>query len=240
MDITIKGEKRGIFGKNASRAIRREGKIPAIFYGANTASIPLTVAKTDIIRVLKSEAGENTIFKVSFNSESRDAMIKELQIDPVTDELLHVDLYQIAMDKIIRVSVPVVPVGEAVGVKSEGGFVDFINREVEIECLPKDIPENIEIDISSLHIHQSVKADDVKTPEGVEMLTEPDTVLILIDVPHKEEEIIEEVEEEEEVIAEGEEPEVIKKEKEEEEKEAEKKEEKEKGEEKKQKEKEKE
>lgn len=236
MGITIKGEKRGIFGKNASRAIRREGKVPAIFYGANIASIPLMVAKTDVIDILKSEAGENTIFKVSFNSESRDAMIKELQIDPVTDELLHVDLYQIAMDKVIRVSVPVVPVGEAVGVKSEGGFVDFMNREVEIECLPKDIPEHIEIDISSLHIHQSVKADDVKIPEGVEMLTEPDTVLILIDVPQKEE-IIEEVEVEEEVIAEGEEPEVIKKEKEEEEK---KKEEEEKREEKKQKEKEKE
>ena len=225
MGITIKGEKREVFGKNASRVIRREGKVPAIFYGANTASVPLMVAKTDIIKILKSEAGENTIFKVSFNSESRDAMIKELQVDPVTDELLHVDLYQIAMDKLIRVSVPVVPVGEAVGVKSEGGFVDFMSREVEIECLPKDIPEHIEIDISSLHIHQSVKAEDIKPPEGVEMLTEPDTVLVLIDVPQKEE-IIEEVEEEEEVIAEGEEPEVIKKEKEEEEKEEEKKEEK--------------
>jgi large subunit ribosomal protein L25 len=224
MGITIKGEKRGVFGKNASRAIRREGKVPAIFYGANTASIPLMVAKTDIIKILKSEAGENTIFKVSFNSENRDAMIKELQIDPVTDELLHVDLYQIAMDKVIRVSIPVVPVGEAVGVKSEGGFMDFMSREVEIECLPKDIPEHIEIDISSLHVHQSVKAEDIQTPEGVEMLTEPDTVLILIDVPQKEE-IIEEAEEEEEVIAEGEEPEVIKKEKEEEEKEEEKKEE---------------
>jgi len=117
--------------------------------------------------------------------------------------------------------------------------MDFMNREVEIECLPKDIPEHIEIDISSLHVHQSVKAEDVKPPEGVEILTELDTVLVLIDVPQKEE-IIEEVEEEEEVIAEGEEPEVIKKEKEEEEKEIEKKEEEEKGEEKKQKEKEKE
>lgn len=224
MAIMIKGEKREIFGKNASRAIRREGKVPAIFYGANTASIPLIVSKKDIIKILKSESGENTIFKVSFNSENRDAMIKELQIDPVTDELLHVDIYKIAMDKAIRVSVPIVPIGEAAGVKSEGGFVDFMNREVEIECLPKDIPEHIEIDISSLHIHQSVKVEDIRPPEGVEMLTEPDTVLILIDVPQKEE-IIEEVEEEEEVIAEGEEPEVIKKEKEEEEKEAEKKEE---------------
>jgi len=239
MGITIKGEKREVFGKNASRAIRREGKVPAIFYGANIPSIPLVVSKKDIIKILRSEAGENTIFKVSFNSENRDAMIKELQIDPVTDELLHVDLYQIAMDKVIRVSVPIVPVGEAEGVKSEGGFIDFINREVVIECFPKDIPENIEIDISSLHVHQSVKVEDVRPPEGVEIVTEPDAVLILIDVPHKEE-IIEEVEEEEEMIAEGEEPEVIKKEKEEEEKEEEKKEKEKKEEEKKEKGKEKE
>jgi large subunit ribosomal protein L25 len=237
MGIMIKGEARDVFGKNASRAIRREGKVPAIFYGANTASIPLMVAKKDIVKILKSEAGENTIFKVSFNSESRDTMIKELQIDPVTDELLHVDLYQIAMDKAIRVSVPVIPVGEAVGVKSEGGFIDFMNREIEIECLPKDIPEHIEIDISSLHVHQSVKVEDFRPPEGVEVVTEPDTVLILIDVPQKEE-IIEEVEEEEEVMAEGEEPEVIKKEKEEEEKEGEKKEKKEEEKEEKEKEKE--
>ena len=224
MGITIKGEKRKVFGKNASRTIRREGKVPAIFYGANISSIPLVVTKKDIIKILRSETGENTIFKVSFNSENRDVMIKELQIDPVTDELIHVDLYQIAMDKTIRVSVSVIPVGEAVGVKSEGGFVDFITREVEIECLPQDIPENIEIDISTLHVHQSVKMEDVSPPEGVEIITDPDTVLILIDVPQKEE-IIEEEKEEEEVIAEEEEPEVIKKEKEEEEKEEEKKEE---------------
>jgi len=218
MSFKIKGEKRKAFGKNASRAIRREGNVPAIFYGARTASVPLIVSKKEIIEILKSETGENTIFKISFNSESQDAMIKDLQVDPVTDEILHVDLYQIAMDKAIRVSVPIVTVGEAVGVKSEGGFIDFINREIEIECLPKDIPEHIEIDVSSLHVHQSVKIEDISPPEGVEVITEPDTVLILIDIPHKEE-IVEEVEEEEEVIAEGEEPEVIKKEKEEEEKE---------------------
>ena len=215
MGITIKGEKREVFGKNASRTIRREGKVPVIFYGENIPTIPLIVSKKDIIKILKSEAGENTIFKVSFNSESRDTMIKELQIDPVTDEILHVDFFQVAMDKAIRISVPVVPLGEAVGVKTEGGFIDFINRAVEVECLPKDIPEHIEIDVSSLHIHQSLKVEDIKPLEGVEIVTEQDAVLILINVPHKEEIVEEEVEEEEEIIAEGEEPAVIKKEKEE-------------------------
>lgn len=225
MGFKIKGEKREVFGKNASRRIRIEGRVPAILYGADTPSIPLIVAKNEIIKILKSESGENTIFKISFNSESRDAMIKELQTDPSTDEILHVDLIQIAMDKAIEVSVPVVPVGEAVGVKSEGGFIDFITREVEIECLPKDIPEHIEIDISDLHVHQSLKVEDIRPPEGVEILSDMDAVLILIDVPHKEEEIVEE-EEEEEVMAEEEEPEVIKKEKEEGEEEKEKVEEK--------------
>jgi len=213
MGIKLKGEKREVFGKNASRRLRKGEKLPAILYGENTPSIPLIVPKKDIIKILKSETGENTIFEVSFDSEKRNIMIKELQRDPVTDELLHVDLIQIAMNKAIRVSVPVVPVGEAVGVSSEGGFVDFINREVEIECLPKEIPEQIKIDISDLHIHQSIKVGDVKLSEGVEILSDKEAVLILISVPKKEE-IVEE-EKEEEVITEEEEPEVIKKEKEE-------------------------
>jgi large subunit ribosomal protein L25 len=218
MGFKIKGEKREVFGKNASRRIRIEDKVPAILYGADIPSIPLIVLKNDIIKILRSEAGENTIFKISFNSESQDAMIKELQTDPATDEIMHVDLVQIAMDKSIQVSVPVVPVGEAVGVKSEGGFVDFITREVEVQCLPKDIPENIEIDISDLHVHQSLKVEDIRPPEGVEILSDMDDMLILINVPHKEEEVVEE----EEVIGEEEEPEVIKKEKEEVEEEKEK------------------
>jgi large subunit ribosomal protein L25 len=139
-------------------------------------------------------------------------MIKELQRDPVTDEILHADFVHIAMDKAIRVSVPLVSVGEAVGVKTEGGFVDFVTREVEIECLPKDIPEQIEIDISGLHLRQSLKVEDIALPAGVKLITSSDTILVLIEVPLKEEEI-EVEEEEEEVIAEEEEPEVIGKEK---------------------------
>lgn len=217
MSFKIKAEKREIFGKNASRRLRREGMIPAILYGADAINVPLTLKKQDVFMILRSDTGENTVFQVSFDSERRDVMIKELQSDPVTDEILHADFVHIAMDKAIRVSVPVVSVGEAVGVKTEGGFVDFITREVEIECLPKDIPEHIEIDISGLHLRQSLKARDITLPEGVKLITSSDTILVLIEVPLKEEEI--EVEEEEEVIAEEEEPEVIGKEKLEKEKE---------------------
>jgi len=219
MSFKIKAEKREIFGKNASRRMRREGMIPAILYGADALNVPLTLKKQDVFMILRSDTGENTVFQVSFDSESRDVMIKELQRDPVTDEILHADFVHIAMDKAIRVSVPVVHVGEAVGVKTEGGFVDFITREVEIECLPKDIPEQIEVDISGLHLRQSLKAGEITLPEGVELITSLDTILVLIEIPLKEEEIEVEEEEEEEVIGEEEEPEVIGKEKVEKEKE---------------------
>lgn len=216
MSFKIKGEKREVFGKNASRRLRRNGMIPVILYGAKDMNIPLTLNKKDVFQILRSESGENTVFEVSFNSETMNAMIKDLQKNLVTDEIIHADLIQIALDKAIRVSIPVVTVGDAVGVKTEGGFVDFINREIEIECLPKDIPEQIEIDISELHLRQSFKVEEVVLPGEITMISDPETILFHIEEPAKEEEI-EVEEEEEEVIGEEEEPEVIKKEKPEEE-----------------------
>lgn len=217
MSLVIKAEKRERFGKNASRAVRREGRIPAILYGSGMDNVALTLDKKDLFSILKSETGENTLFVVSFDSEKRDAMIKEFQVNPVSQELIHVDLIQIAMDKEIRVAVPIVLIGDAVGVKAEGGFVDFSSREIEIECLPRAIPEHIEVDISDLHLHQSIKIGEIEAPEGAKITSDPESVIVLIQAPAKEEEV--EVEEvlEEEVMAEGEEPTVIKKEKEEEE-----------------------
>jgi large subunit ribosomal protein L25 len=190
--------------------------IPVILYGTGYDNVPLALEKKDLFQILKTETGENTIFEISYNSETRNAMIKELQRNPVTDEIIHADLVHIAMDRVVRVSVPVAPVGEAVGVKTEGGFVDFVTREIEIECLPNDIPEHIEIDISGLHLRQSLKVGDVVIPSEITLISEPDTILVHIEVPTKEEEI-EVEEEEEEVIGEEEEPEVIKREKPEEE-----------------------
>jgi large subunit ribosomal protein L25 len=209
MTITIQAEKRETFGKNANRRLRKQGRVPAILYGESAAAVPLVLDKKDVVRILKTETRENTLFQVGFGGEVRDAMIRELQIDPVSDELIHADLIQIAMDKIIRVTVPILPKGEAVGVKTEGGFVDFVTREVEVDCLPKDIPERIEIDISDLHLHQSIKLETVTPPSGVRFAGDPGTVLVLISLPHKEEEFP--GEKPEEVVAEeGKEPEVIK------------------------------
>jgi large subunit ribosomal protein L25 len=213
MEIKIKGEKRDIFGKNASRRLRREGKIPAVLYGARSENVSLALDKKDLFQILRSESGENTIFKISYNSTTKDVMIKDLQMDPANDELLHVDLIMIAMDKEIRVTVPIVLMGEAIGVKAEGGFVDFVTREIEIECLPRAIPEHIEVDISALHLHQSVKIEEIALPKGAKWISEPETVIALIHPQAKEEAVVKEAEEEEEVFAEGEEPEVIKKEK---------------------------
>ena len=211
MTITIKAEKRDTFGKNASRRLRQQGRIPAILYGEGADTMPLVLDKKDVIAILKSDSGENTIFKVAFDSKTKDAMFKDLQIKAGTDELIHADLIHISMDKTIRVNVPLELQGEAVGVKTEGGFVDFMTREVEIECLPKDIPEQLMVDISGLHLHQSLKAGDVVTPEGVKLISDSATVIVLIAVPHKEEEVAKPVEEEV-IAAEPEEPEVIKKE----------------------------
>ena len=218
MAIVVKSECRDAFGKNASRRIRMKGKIPAILYGEGIDNVALVLDKTDIFQIMRYDTKENTIFRLALGAEERDAMIKALQIDPTTDELVHADLIQIAMDKLIRVSIPIVPVGEAVGVKTEGGFVDLVTRQVDVECLPKDIPEHIEVDISGLHINQSLKVENIPPPAGVRILSELGTVLVLIAMPHKEE-VVAEVKPEEAAAAEPKEPELIKKERAEEEKE---------------------
>ena len=210
MTMMIKAEKRDALGKNANRRLRKQGIIPAVHYGEKVTSVPLALNKKDIVLIMKSDTRENTIFKVGFDGDVRDAMIKDLQVDPATDELIHADLIQIALDKLIRITIPIVPKGEAAGVKTEGGFVDFITREVEVECLPKDIPDRIDIDISGLRLHQSFKVENVQAPEGVRFISEPGTVLVMISLPHKEEEFP--GEKPEDAVAEEKEPEVIKKE----------------------------
>jgi large subunit ribosomal protein L25 len=212
MSLTIKAEKRDAGGKNAARRIRREGNVPAILYGPDVENISLILNKRDIFDILKSETGENTIFQVDLEKDKPEVMIKDYQQDVTTDEILHVDLFRISMDKEIRVTVPIVLTGDPVGVKAEGGFVEFVTREVEIECLPRDIPENIEVDIRALHLNQSLKVEDLAQMEGVEMISDPHAMIVMVEAPSVEE-AVEEVLEEEEIMAEGDQPEVIQKEK---------------------------
>jgi large subunit ribosomal protein L25 len=213
MNIVVKSEKRQGLGSNASRRLRSQGFVPAVLYGESLETTSLVLSKKDIVQILRLESGENTIFKVAVDAAAFDVMIKELQVDPVTDELQHVDLIRISMDKPVRVTIPVVHGGEPFGVKTEGGFIDFVTREVEVECLPRDIPESLGIDISELHIGQSFKAQALAAPAGVKVLADPNTVLVLISMPHKEEEAFPGEKPEGEVAAEeAKEPEVIKKE----------------------------
>jgi large subunit ribosomal protein L25 len=213
MNIVVKTEKRQGLGTNAARRLRAQGFVPAVLYGESMDTTALVLNKKDIVQILRLESGENTIFKVAVGADTYDAMIKEIQVNPATDELQHVDLIRISMDKPIKVTVPVEHHGEPVGVKTEGGFVDFVTREVEVECLPRDIPESLDIDISELHINQSFKVQGMTVPAGVKVLTDPNTVLVLISMPHKEEEPFPGEKPEGEVAAEEpKEPEVIKKE----------------------------
>ena len=212
MNIVVKSEKRQGLGSNAARRLRAQGFVPAVLYGEAMESRPLVLSKKDIVQILRLETGENTIFKVAVDAELYDAMIKDLQIDPATDELLHADLIRISMDKPVRVTVPIVHRGEPIGVKTEGGFIDFVTREVEVECLPRDIPESIGIDIGELHVNQSLKVENMAIPAGVKIITDPGTVLVLVSMPHKEEEFPGEKPEGEVVAEEPKEPEVIKKE----------------------------
>ena len=211
MSLVIATEKRDVFGKNASYRIRRTGSIPAILYGEGLESMPLVLTKKDVIKILKSDLGLNTLFKISFGAEERDVMIKDVQIDPVSDEVLHADLIQIDMTKAIRVAVPVELVGEAVGVKTEGGFIDFMTRELTVECLPALIPEHFAVDVTALHLHQSIKAADVAMPEGIKMITEPGVVIALVQMPAEEKAEVAAAAEEGAEAAPAE-PEVIKKE----------------------------
>lgn len=213
MNIVVKTEKRQGLGTNASRRLRAQGFVPAVLYGESMETLPLVLAKKDVVQILRLESGENTIFKVAVDADAYDAMIKDLQVDPATDELLHVDLIRINMDKPIRVTVPVIHTGDPFGVRTEGGFVDFVTREVEVECLPRDIPESLSIDITELHVNQSFKVQGMTVPAGVKVLTDPNTALVLVSMPHKEEEPFPGEKPEGEVAAEEpKEPEVIKKE----------------------------
>jgi len=210
MSLAFNAEKRDIFGKNASRRLRREGKVPAVLYGAGIESVSLSLSKKDIFTIMKTETRENTIFKINYDAVSQDVMIKEVQKNPATDELFHVDLVQILMDRAIRIAVPLQLTGEAVGVKTEGGFVDFVTREIDVECLPSNIPELIPVEISGLHLHQSLKVSDLVPPPADKFMEEPGTVIVLIQVPHAEE--VEAKPAEEAAAEEIKEPEVIKKE----------------------------
>jgi large subunit ribosomal protein L25 len=166
MEATLQAEKRETRGKNEARRLRAQGRIPAVVYGIEKGkAIEIAVDPKALLRILHSESGVNTLIGLNLDGGATRVLVKEYQLDPIDHELLHADFYQVAMDKTIAVTVPIVLRGEARGVKQQGGIVDFVHREIEIECLPADIPEHVDIDVSELMLHEGIRVRDL-TIEG--------------------------------------------------------------------------
>ena len=168
----------GKFNKNAARRVRVAGKIPAVVYGAGHESVAVELDPKQVLRILHSESGHNTIFDVDIAGQGlAKAMIVDWQYEPIRDSLLHVDLKRIAMDKMMKASVPVRLIGVATGVKNEGGMLDQVLREVEIECLPGDIPKHFDVDISNLALHGVVRVSDLPHQGSIKFLAAEDATV---------------------------------------------------------------
>jgi large subunit ribosomal protein L25 len=177
-DITVAAEPRAVRGKNEMNRLRMKGMSPAVVYGVGGDPVAIAVNPKDITKILHSVTGHNTIFNVSVRGgETSPVMIVDWQMDPVKDFLLHSDLKRIDLAKRIAVKVPVHPVGDPVGVKLQGGQHEIINREIEIECLPDDIPEFFEENIAGLNIGQALRAGQVRLKEGMTLLSDPQMVV---------------------------------------------------------------
>jgi large subunit ribosomal protein L25 len=195
MEATLEAVKRSISGKNAkneARRLRAAGSVPAVVYGAATrdgapASMPVAVDPKSLLRILHSDSGVNTLIKLRLDGSETSVLVKEYQLDPITNRLLHADFYQLAMDKALVLTVPVVLKGEARGVKLQGGLLDFVTRDIEVECLPANIPEHIDIDVSGLELHQSIRVRDLPPNDKWKAVSDGDTMLVHIVMPKAEE-----------------------------------------------------
>jgi large subunit ribosomal protein L25 len=182
MEATLQAEKRETRGKNEARRLRASGRIPAVVYGVEKGkAVEIAVDPKALLRILHSESGVNTLIGLGLDGGNTRVLVKEYQLDPIDHRLLHADFYQVAMDKAITVTVPIVIKGEPKGVKQQGGIVDFVNREIEVECLPGDIPEHIDVDISELMLHQGVRVRDLKS-EGAKWTPVSDDDMMIVHV----------------------------------------------------------
>src|SRR5712691_8528239 len=192
MDATLDAKKRDGRGKNEARRLRASGQVPAVVYGARKEGqlpegVPVAVDPKELLRILHSESGANTLINLKLDGRESRVMVRDYQLDPVTHQLLHADLYQLAMDRAIIVSVPIVVKGEPAGVKQQGGLLDFVTREVQVQCLPTDIPEKIDVDVSELMLHQSTRVRDIPASDKWKPVTDGETMLVHVVVPKAEE-----------------------------------------------------
>jgi large subunit ribosomal protein L25 len=189
MEAVLDAVTRDSFGKNEARRTRRDGRVPAVLYGGDgSQATPIAVAPKALLRILHSDSGQNTLIqlKLAGAGDTR-VLVKDFQLDPITHQLLHADFYRVAMDKALQVTIPVVVHGEAQGVKQQGGILEHIRREIEIECLPGDIPEHVDIDVSELMLHQGVRVRDIATSAKWKPVSDADLMLVHVIMPKAEE-----------------------------------------------------
>ena len=216
MEAVLEATTRDTFGKNEARRTRRAGRVPAVVYGATTgegakAAMPIAVEPKALLKILHSESGANTLISLKLaGSGDTKVLVKQFQLDPVTHQVLHADFYRVAMDRMIQVTIPVIVKGEPKGVKQQGGVLELIRREIEIECLPGDIPEHVEVDASELMLHQGIRVRDIAVSPKWTPLSDADMMLVHVIMP-KAEEVAAPAEGAAAVVAAPAEPEVIKK-----------------------------
>ena len=170
-------------GKNEARRMRGRGEVPGVLYGLNRDSIAVAIDSKEMTTLLKSPSGRNRILNIDINGKQTPAMAVDWQIDPVRGVLLHVDIQRVDLKTKVHARVPVVPIGTAVGVKEEAGLVEQINRDVELECLPLEVPSVIEVDITDLHIGDAIRVKDLPTSDAYDCLSRPEDIVVHVVAP---------------------------------------------------------
>ena len=188
--IELNVERRSTLGKNEARRERAKGKIPAVVYGSKKPTVPINVDRKALTDAFRGGGGENAIFllKMAGTDQARHVMVKELQQDPVSRKALHIDFVRIEMTEKIRLKVSVEVTGVAAGVKTEGGILDFVTREIEVECLPGNIPKHIPVDVTALSIGDAIRVSGLTAPEGVTIVDDPEKVVVHVTHPTAEKE----------------------------------------------------
>jgi large subunit ribosomal protein L25 len=181
-DITLEVESREETGTNANRRLRAAGLIPAVVYGGDLDPVAIQVDRRTLHELFKKTGGENAVFllKMAGTDQKRHTMVRELTIDPITRQVIHIDFLRVLMTEKVKVQVPIELQGTPTGVKNDGGVLDFITREVEVECLPGDIPQKIDLDVEDLEIGSHYEAKDLGLPESVELMVELDKVIVAV------------------------------------------------------------
>lgn len=188
MEAVLDAIERTSRGKNEARRLRATGRIPAVVYGGKDGGQAIAVDPKMLAKILRTEQGANTLIALNVpGGGNARVLVREYQLDPITRTLLHADFYRVAMDKLIRVPVTVVTLGEPKGVKQQGGVLDIVHRQIEIECLPADIPNHIEVDVRELMVGQSIRVKDIATNPNWTAIADPEMMLLHIVVPKVEE-----------------------------------------------------